>query len=112
MARQLLILPDWSARKDLVCTTMDPELFHPLHDDGVEAAQATAACWRCPARAECLEWALANDEQGVWGGTTDFERRQLVSRKTRVKCPGCGARDVDTIPGGEVCYRCGLSWLI
>ena len=35
----------------------------------------------CPVAEECLEFALAtNQEAGVWGGTTEEERRKL--RKT------------------------------
>jgi predicted Fe-S protein YdhL (DUF1289 family) len=34
-------------------------------------------CNDCPIIMECLEWALKHDERGVWGGTTDKERRQI-----------------------------------
>ena len=41
-------------------------------------ADAVAACGTCPARAECLAYAMAADERhGVWGGTTAEQRRQL-----------------------------------
>jgi WhiB family transcriptional regulator, redox-sensing transcriptional regulator len=33
----------------------------------------------CPVQAECLDYALANDERhGVWGGTTEKERALLL----------------------------------
>jgi WhiB family redox-sensing transcriptional regulator len=33
---------------------------------------------RCPVRAECLEFALRNDERyGVFGGLSERERRKL-----------------------------------
>lgn len=38
-------------------------------------AQAKATCGRCPVRAQCLAYALANDERyGIWGGV-DMEAR-------------------------------------
>ena len=49
---------------------------------------AKAACERCPIRAECLEYALvANVPDGIWGGTTPHERREIGRRlrKSRAK---------------------------
>lgn len=34
-------------------------------------------CGKCPVQNECLIWALIYNEQGVWGGTTDEERKSL-----------------------------------
>jgi WhiB family redox-sensing transcriptional regulator len=35
-------------------------------------------CHNCDAQKACLEFALAtNQESGVWGGTTEDERRKL-----------------------------------
>lgn len=45
--------------------------------------KAIKVCQGCPVKAACLDYALANGERGVWGGTTDFEReqsRRLVDR--------------------------------
>ena len=44
---------------------------------GANAAKARAICSTCPVRQECLAHALADPESaGVWGGTTDRERRK------------------------------------
>ncbi len=32
-------------------------------------------CMFCPSKTECLIWALIHSEQGVWGGTTEDERK-------------------------------------
>lgn len=41
--------------------------------------RAKALCGLCPVREECLSFALNNDEKfGIWGGTTERERRLLV----------------------------------
>jgi len=40
-------------------------------------------CTGCPVRAQCLEHALAHDERyGVWGGTSERERRRLTHAGT------------------------------
>jgi WhiB family transcriptional regulator, redox-sensing transcriptional regulator len=46
-------------------------------------------CRACEARSECLEFALAtNQESGVWGATSEEERRKLrkqwMARQRRV----------------------------
>ena len=70
---------NWRVRA--VCRTEDPELFYPVSSSGhVYAAQverAKAVCRRCPVRAECLSEALASPQDGVWGGTTEAERRAI-----------------------------------
>jgi WhiB family redox-sensing transcriptional regulator len=69
--------PAWMAKG--ACRSSDPELFFPSH--GVSAAtmaRARAVCAICPVRGECLAHALAEvDAVGVWGGTTDRERRAM-----------------------------------
>jgi len=99
---------EWRIRG--ACNGMDTELFFPNDADPIDPT-VLAACARCTVRGVCLDWALRFNEPGVWGGTTDFERRQLVARKTRVKCPGCQSRNVMAVDGGEICASCGLTWL-
>lgn len=44
-----------------------------------EARAAIAICEVCPVREDCLDHALATNERfGVWGGTTEKERRLLL----------------------------------
>lgn len=57
---------------------VDPELFFPIGTSGPALAQTSEAkqfCTPCPVREECLRWALAAGVEGVWGGTSDDERR-------------------------------------
>jgi WhiB family redox-sensing transcriptional regulator len=62
----------------------DPDLFFPIGTTGpalVQQEQAKAVCRRCPVREECLEWALDTGQAiGVWGGTSENERRALKRR--------------------------------
>lgn len=76
-----------SWREKAVCRDEDPELFFPIGSHGPARAQLAAAkevCSRCPVRAHCLAWAVAEgDLDGVWGGTSEDERRELVRDAAR-----------------------------
>ena len=65
---------DW--RLAALCAQADPEAFFP--EKGESSRAALAICLRCPVRRECLAFALEHDERyGVWGGTTEMQRREL-----------------------------------
>ncbi|MET9612041.1 WhiB family transcriptional regulator [Kitasatospora indigofera] len=76
---------DWRDRAR--CRDLDPELFFPLGNTGPalrQAEEAKAVCHRCPVRERCLAWALeTGQEAGVWGGTSEDERRALKRRAAR-----------------------------
>jgi len=57
------------------CRGLDPELFYA--EGGASVAKAKAVCATCPLRPKCLEWAIAREEFGVWGGTTARERAAI-----------------------------------
>ena len=72
---------DWRHRA--ACRDEDPELFHPVASGGpalLEVARAKAVCAFCPVKPECLAWALARGEYGIWGGATENERREMKRR--------------------------------
>ena len=70
---------DW--RVDSACRDTDPDLFFPVGTTGPAIEQidsAKAVCGECLVQAECLEFALTtNQDSGVWGGTSEEERRKL-----------------------------------
>lgn len=75
---------DWDEnawREHAACRDSAPELFFPIGATGLALEQIEAAktiCARCPVLIECLEFALeTNQEAGVWGGTSEDERRHL-----------------------------------
>ena len=70
--------PDaWQERA--ACYGLDPEIFFPTSEE--EAGLALSYCSACQVREICLEWAIQNGERyGVWGGTTEQERRRLMRR--------------------------------
>lgn len=78
------VTADWRARA--ACGNADPGLFFPAGTAGqmvVQAERAKRVCGGCQVRAACLDWALANEAHvGVWGGTTEGERRALRARRS------------------------------
>lgn len=73
--------PDLSWRQEAACRDTSPELFFPIGTTGQAIDQIEAAklvCMSCPAQEPCLEFALAtNQDSGVWGATSEEERRHL-----------------------------------
>jgi WhiB family transcriptional regulator, redox-sensing transcriptional regulator len=58
-----------------------PELFFPGRGETHVVRAAKAICERCPVADECLAFALHVPTLiGVWGGTSEKERRRLRSR--------------------------------
>ena len=78
---------DW--RHSALCRTQDPELFFPIGTTGPASLQvddAKAVCRRCPVVEDCLTWALeTGQDAGVWGGTSEDERRALKRRGARTR---------------------------
>lgn len=52
-------------------------LFFPSRGDHVTLTMAKEVCARCPVVEECLAFALDHQPDGVWGGTSKKERREL-----------------------------------
>jgi WhiB family redox-sensing transcriptional regulator len=75
---------DW---RDLArCRDLDPELFFPIGSSGPAVAQAEEAvriCHQCHVAQPCLDFALEqHQDAGVWGGTTEEQRRNLIRRRS------------------------------
>lgn len=75
--RILSLNDDVSWQYDAACLGMtartgeDP-FFHP------DLKQARLLCSMCHVKEECLRFALENDCVGIWGGTTETQRRKLA----------------------------------
>jgi WhiB family redox-sensing transcriptional regulator len=69
---------DWKA--DAACRDLDTNLFFPSSED--DAAPALQVCASCPVRETCLEFALSTrQDDGVWGGLSEGDRRRLRRRR-------------------------------
>jgi WhiB family redox-sensing transcriptional regulator len=82
---------DYSWREQALCRDTDPDLFFPVGTTGhalVQIERAKAVCNECPAKVDCLEFALTtNQDSGIWGGTSEEERRAIrrrLANRTRV----------------------------
>jgi len=64
------------------CAGADTEMFYPdvVQFSREEAQFYANLCSACPVKAACLEWGLAHEKQGVWGGTTPETRASLRRR--------------------------------
>lgn len=61
-----------------LCATTDPEAFFP--EKGGSTREAKRVCAVCPVQAECLDYAIANNERyGIWGGLSERERRKIAA---------------------------------
>jgi WhiB family redox-sensing transcriptional regulator len=80
------LLPAEPWLPDAACAQTDPEMFYP--EKGGSTRQAKSVCGVCEVRADCLDYALANDEQfGIWGGLPPRERRKLAKVLGKQKPP-------------------------
>ncbi len=79
---------DWW--RSAACLEADPELFFPVaaHGPGArELARAKAVCSACLVRRQCLQYALATHQHGVWGGTSEDERQARARRERQQRRP-------------------------
>lgn len=76
-------------REHAACRELDTNVFFPVGNSGSaveEIALAKRICASCVVRSECLAFALeTKQENGVWGGTSEAERRahQKAERRRR-----------------------------
>ena len=81
-------------RQRALCRDQDPDIWFPdptgIAGHGAARIRARGEeiavdiCEACPVQAECLAWALSNDERyGVWGGKTEKERETARLRIQR-----------------------------
>lgn len=56
-----------------------PEATSPM----TEIKAALAICATCSVIQPCLDYALERKEPGIWGGTTENERRKMKSLRRR-----------------------------
>jgi WhiB family redox-sensing transcriptional regulator len=71
---------DW--RNNARCLEVGTEAFFPDPTDLIGVKAAKDVCGRCYVQAECLETGI-NEVYGIWGGTTDAERRQIRSNRRK-----------------------------
>lgn len=81
---------DWRELAECASGKYSPELWFP--GPGRETSQgevAKAIClFDCPVRNQCLAEALSHGvdrQHGIWGGTTERQRRKVLHRRARAE---------------------------
>lgn len=83
-----------------LCAEVDPDVWFPEHGANYkyktpEALYAKQICKRCPAIAECREYALRYTGLfGIWGGLDPIERRDIQKVLKIIPIPV-----LSTVPG-------------
>lgn len=62
----------WKWTRFSFCLDVDREVFF----NAKSAAFAKMICKNCPVKKHCLVQGLIYDEEGVWGGTTEVQRKE------------------------------------
>ena len=75
------------------CSKVDPDAFFSVdpitpsisnRPDYPREREAKLVCSACPYQLRCLEYALKNQDMlGIWGGTTEQDRKRLRKRARR-----------------------------
>ncbi len=71
-------------RSNAACRGEDTDMFFPGRGEWQRVQAAKAICAGCPVRDECLEESLVNgDRHGIFGGTSERERRLIRGARRR-----------------------------
>lgn len=93
-------------RGSAACAGLGLQFSKPEQDfffilPGQKSKRAKTFCGECPVRKRCLEYALIYGEYGIWGGTTEEERREFPDylkeslRKREAETVGLESRNID-----------------
>ena len=68
---------DW--QDDAACKDVDVSVFYPEYrrTKNQNSKIARKWCHNCPVKVQCLLWAMANNEKGVWGDTSEKTRGKI-----------------------------------
>jgi WhiB family transcriptional regulator, redox-sensing transcriptional regulator len=81
-----IVTEEW--QRHAACKGPNAELFFPptvperKEDRAARERDAKAICATCAVCADCLQYALRiREAHGIWGGTTELERRVISERQ-------------------------------
>ncbi|MDZ7918394.1 MAG: WhiB family transcriptional regulator [Rhodococcus sp. (in: high G+C Gram-positive bacteria)] len=78
---------EWSWQRQAQCRSMDTEFFFTYDGEprGARLRRERAAkqvCVQCSVQDQCRSHALAVGEHGIWGGTSELDRRRFSLSST------------------------------
>jgi WhiB family transcriptional regulator, redox-sensing transcriptional regulator len=80
---------DWNWQDHAACRGVSLNLFFRADGERQKEFEARESrvkqqfCAFCPVRADCLNYALTNEKEGLWGGATQDERPLIRRRQLR-----------------------------
>lgn len=86
MSKLTFVRPEWMASGR--CAEVDPELFFAEYKGDKHAKVAKTICVNCEVKDTCLEYAMSVlpvDDYGIWGGTTEAERKRMRAARKGVR---------------------------
>ena len=93
-------IKEWSDKA--MCKKLDTQLFFPKRGEATRPIKII--CSVCPAAKPCLEYAMKSGEKfGVWGGTSERERRRMRGLRARQERQGI------KLPLSSLMSMCGLN---
>lgn len=104
-------MPDTDWARDAACRDADPALFFAPGKESPSQREARewkakAICSGCRAKPGCLDYALTtSQEDGVWGGLSEDERRRLMRRQVPVPVPVPAPRKPVTAKACPACRQ-------
>jgi WhiB family redox-sensing transcriptional regulator len=70
-----------------LCASVGGDFWFPENEGGsrisTEIVMAKSICRQCIHQVECAEWAIQNEDFGIWGGLTESNRR-VIRRQRRM----------------------------
>lgn len=102
--------PNWYEKAH--CRGRRTEDFYPDFTTAPVPADIQRLCDTCPVQGECLTRALTHGEAGIWGGTTEAQRKAILSKNLRKFCLRCKSEQIYASKRFMVCLACGVSWRI
>lgn len=78
-----VMYPDGASTGRLPADPVEAEKRLQSCQDAMEREAAERVCSRCAVRSDCLEFALASWQQGVWGGKSEKERRSIRRQRNK-----------------------------
>jgi len=70
---------DFSWHKKAACRDLSTDIFFPNNYNDSSIKEAKQICSSCPVKVECFQDAISNNVYGIWAGTTEHQRRNIVN---------------------------------
>ncbi len=74
-------------QRDAACNGLNSELFFP---EGPVDHAILRLCRSCPVATECLDHALTHGEHGIWAGTNERQRREILRARDNARARAAG----------------------